>query len=126
MNDMIALIFLFLALIVLPGIYIWILVRLHLENVTPSLRFEFFVGLGTLGGWLLAFAFAGSGRLIILPHYMFQFFVAIPCTLFCLFRLVFRQSPSGFRKAAIAVLVGGLLLPFAIGMLRGLLDSNIQ
>jgi Na+-translocating ferredoxin:NAD+ oxidoreductase RnfD subunit len=115
-----------LALIVLPAIYIWILARLHNQKPSTAPRYELFVGFGTVGGWLLTFALLGSGPLIILPLYAWQYFIAMPFSVFCLFRLARRAAPSGYRTTAIALLTSGIVLAIGIVALSCLWMAKFQ
>ena len=101
------------ALLIWPVAYFWLTRKLRKENVPFPPRFELFVGLGTLGGWSLFLALAGSGPLIILPITAFQIIVAIPASFYCLFRLARRPSPTRYHTAAKWILTSGVAIPIA-------------
>jgi hypothetical protein len=112
------------ALVIWPIAYFLITRRLLKEEVPFSPRFEFFVGIGTLGGWSLFLALAGSGPLIILPIAAFQLIVAIPASFFCLFRLARHPSLTNYHTAAKWILVCGILVPIGLLALGALFDPS--
>jgi len=120
MNDISFLLWLgglgFLAIIVLPGVYIWLLRRMRREQISCPPQFELFVGFGTLGGWLLLLALAGIGPLIItLPVMAFQILIAVPGSLICVYRLGLGAPRSSYHSVARWLLACGVMLPLGIG-----------
>jgi hypothetical protein len=112
------------ALVIWPTAYFWLLWKLRRENVPFPPKFEFFVGLGTLGGWSLCLALAGSSPLFIVPITVFQFIIAIPASFYCLFRLARRPSPTRYHIAAKWILTGGVAIPIAAIALPILFSSS--
>jgi hypothetical protein len=102
------------ALIVLPTAYLWILWRLSTQRISRAPTFELFVGFGSIGGWLLFFVLVGSGPLVILPVAAFQFFVAFPVSLLCMFRLLRRPIVTRYEALAGWLLAAGALIPFLV------------
>ena len=103
-----------LAFVVLPVGYVWLLRRMRRERIWCPPRIELFVGFGTIGGWVLLVAVAGSGPLIMLPVMAFQVFIAIPSSLICVYRLGLGAPRSNYHLAARWFLACGVMFPLSI------------
>ena len=101
-------------LLVMPGVYFWTVWRLWRTEVPAAPYFEMFVGCGTVGGWCLYTAFAGSAVLLMLALGGFQVFVATPVAVFALWRSAYRPAPTVFHRAARWLLTIAILPPLFV------------
>jgi len=123
MNDAFILGALFVALVVLPSIYLWILWRYRGKRRHSPSRFELLSGFGSLGGWLLCFALLGSGPLIILPISLFQGVIAAPLSLSFLWKRTHRRKrPTGYHSLSFVLHAANAFVLVAI-TLSGIVAS---
>lgn len=108
------------ALLVLPGCYVGLCLRMREDRVYRAPYLPFFFAFGTVGGWFLAFALSPSG--LAASCMVFLMTLAPAAAIGSAIWVMRYRTYTRFHRAALYGNLGALGIPVALMLLGAALD----